>query len=377
MPHALTYCQPNRGKAINLLAALLFAITLPALVQAAPDSLADFPKGSTPQEVGKRVVGNLLARPYMTTKFMNNRGSIHYAEICTAYGALQFADLTKDKDLLDRLEKRYLPIVNETNSALIPEGSHGDFTVFALVPFELYQLRGDKRFLDLGTKMVTDQWKVTNPTNGLTLQARWWIDDLYMISSVDSLATRVTGNPVHVDHAAHFLDAYFSKMQRPDGLLPHTLEAPQIWGRGDGWAAAGLVEALITLPEDHPQRAVLMGYYKKLMAGLLANQTPSGLWRQLIDKPDSWEETSCTGMFAYAMIVGVKHGWLDRDIYGPAARKAWLALVKKLNDKGELTDICVGTNQESGDNAYLKRPRKTGDFHGQAPLLWCADALLR
>ena len=360
-----------------ILTILLYVLALPSLIEAAPDPLADFPKGSTPQEIGKRVAENLLSRPYMTTKAMNNRGSIHYAEICTAYGALRFADITKDKDLLDRLEKRYLPIVNDPDTPLIPVGFHGDFTVFALVPFELYHLRGDRRFLDLGTKMVTDQWKVTNPADGLTLQARWWNDDLYMISSVDSLATRVTGNPAHVNHAAHFIDAYFSKMQRPDGLLPHTLEAPQLWGRGVGWSAAGLVEALTTMPEDHPQRAVLMGYYKRLMAGLLACQAPSGLWRQLLDKPDAWEETSCTGMFAYAMIAGVKRGWLDRDTYGAAARKAWLALVGKLNDKGEMTDVCVGTNQGSGDNAYLNRPRRTGDFHGQAPVLWCADALLR
>ena len=65
-----------------------------------------------------------------------------------------------------------------------------------------------------------------------------------------------------------------------------------------------------------------------MMASLLKYQGADGLWRQLIDHPESWAETSSTGMFTVAMITGVKHGWLDQKTYAPAARKAWLALVR-------------------------------------------------
>ncbi|HSH08983.1 MAG TPA: glycoside hydrolase family 88 protein [Oceanipulchritudo sp.] len=349
------------------------------LTSGAQDYLSDFPEGKTPGEIGARVVDNLLSRPYRLTKFLRNRGegSIHYAEICTAYGALGFADLTNDNDLLLRLEKRYRPIVDEKDSDLIPQGFHGDFTVFALVPFELYRLRGDRRFLELGVKMVEEQWKDPNPEDGMTWQARWWIDDAYMISSVDSLATRVTGDQTWVRNAAFFLNAYMAKLQDPNGLLPHTKSVPFYWGRGVGWVAAGLVECLVTLPEDHPLRPGLMQDYKELMAGLLPLQAPSGLWHQLLDYPDSYEETSCTGMFTYAYITGIKNGWLDAATYGPAARKGWLAMTDKINDKGEIEDVCVGTNEMEGAEAYLQRQRRTGDFHGQAPVLWCANALLR
>ncbi|MEI9908277.1 MAG: glycoside hydrolase family 88 protein [Bacteroidota bacterium] len=82
-------------------------------------------------------------------------------------------------------------------------------------------------------------------------------------------------------------------------------------------------------------------------------------------------------MFTFAMITGVKNGWLDKKIYGAAARKAWLALVTYINDKAEITDVCEGTGKKN-DRAILLRPQKiTGDFHGQAPLLWCVSALLR
>ena len=91
-------------------------------------------------------------------------------------------------------------------------------------------------------------------------------------------------------------------------------------------------------------------------------------------------------MFAFAMITGVKNGWLAGKTYGPAARKAWLGLVTYVDPDANVRDVCVGTNkafQEVGPDLnaqlkfYLERPRKVGDLHGQAPLLWSATALLR
>jgi len=39
--------------------------------------------------------------------------------------------------------------------------------------------------------------------------------------------------------------------------------------------------------------------------------------------------------------------------------------------------VCVGTGAKNERAHYLKRPRIAGDYHGQAPVLWCANALLR
>jgi rhamnogalacturonyl hydrolase YesR len=114
-----------------------------------------------------------------------------------------------------------------------------------------------------------------------------------------------------------------------------------------------------------------------MMASLLKYQTENGLWRQLVDVPESWEETSGTGMFAFAMVTGVKEGWLDAKTYGPAARKAWLGLIKHLDEKANVTDVCVGTNKGFSVQYYLDRERKTGDLHGQSPILWTATALMR
>jgi rhamnogalacturonyl hydrolase YesR len=173
------------------------------------------------------------------------------------------------------------------------------------------------------------------------------------------------------------MSTYFDKMQEPNGLFYHGTNAHFFWGRGNGWMAAGSAELLRTLPQDHPRRAAILAGYRKMMAGLLANQMESGMWRQLIDKPESWPESSGTAMFTFSMVTGVKNGWLDEKTYGPAARKAWLALVGLLDENANLRDVCIGTDKGFSEQFYNDRPRTAGDLHGQSPMLWTASALLR
>jgi len=134
---------------------------------------------------------------------------------------------------------------------------------------------------------------------------------------------------------------------------------------------------LRSLPRNNPQRAQIMRAYLAMMKTLITLQGGDGLWRQLLDHPEAWPESSSTGMFTYAMITGVKNGWLDEKIYGPAARKGWLALVAQLEPNGDIKNVCEGTGRKNDLNYYLERKRNTGDLHGQAPILWCVFALLR
>jgi len=113
------------------------------------------------------------------------------------------------------------------------------------------------------------------------------------------------------------------------------------------------------------------------MAALLKYQGKDGMWRQLIDHEEAWPETSSSGMFTFALISGVKNGWLDPLAYGPAARKAWIAVSGYVDQNSDVTSVCEGTNKKNDLEYYLERKRRTGDYHGQAPILWSASALLR
>ena len=117
--------------------------------------------------------------------------------------------------------------------------------------------------------------------------------------------------------------------------------------------------------------------YKTMMASLLRYQGKDGMWRELIDHEEAWPESSSSAMFAFAMITGVKNGWLDASAYGPAARRGWIAVIGYIDQNSNLTSVCEGTGKKNDLDYYLVRKRITGDFHGHAAVLWAASALLR
>ncbi len=334
---------------------------------------SSWPPGASPREVGSRVAENFLPRDHMLTP---QDGTIHYSEACTWYGALTFARLAGDTNLLDRLVNRYDPLLDPANARTIPTRDHVDYSVFGIVPLELYLQTKQTCYAPLGMEKADRQW--ANPTpEGLSPQTRFWIDDMYMISALQTHAYRASGNAVYLDRAAGEMVAYLDKLQQTNGLFLHGFKGPFYWGRGNGWMAAGMAELLSDLPPNHPQRPRILAGYQRMMAALLRTQDTNGFWHQLLDRPDAWPETSSTGMFTFAFITGVKNGWLDARTYAPAARKGWLALVSSLDARANMQHVCAGMGQRPTAEEYLKARQATGDFHGQAPVLWCASALLR
>ncbi|MEJ0085472.1 MAG: glycoside hydrolase family 88 protein [Pseudomonadota bacterium] len=358
------------GRAILLAGCLLLA----AGAFAQNGNFGDWPAGTDPREVGKRVAERFIPTPHME---LNARGpkALHYAAVNTWVGALQFAQTTGDVDLARRLEERFEPFL-AVDGPRVPRTDHVDGAVFGQLPLELYLQAKRYQYRAMGLTFADAQWDRPTP-DGLTNQTRWWIDDMYMITALQVQAYRATGDAKYLERTALEMDAYLQKLQQPNGLFFHAPDVKFFWGRGDGWVAVGMTELLRELPANHRLRKPILAAYRKMMATLLVHQADNGMWRQLIDHSESWEESSSTAMFTYAFVSGVKNGWLPEDTYGPAARKAWIALVGYLTADGDLREVCVGTGKKDDLQYYLDRPRVAGDAHGQAPMLWTATALLR
>lgn len=199
---------------------------------------------------------------------------------------------------------------------------------------------------------------------------------MYMITILQIEAYKVTKEIKYINRAAEEMVLYLDKLQRPNGLFYHALDVPFYWGRGNGWIAAGMSELLQYLPEDHKDHLRIMQGYKKMMESLKIYQNSRNIWNQLIDQDDCWSETSGSAMFAFAFIKGVKNGWLDEKEYAPLARKAWMSLVTYINEQGDVTEICIGTDRKNDKQYYYNRKRCVGDYHGQLAYLWCVNALL-
>lgn len=342
-----------------------------AVGHAQQDYFADWPKGTSPQEVGARLAEHFVTSPHQYT------ATLHYSEAATWYGALTFAQLTHADALRSALIAKFDPLMpGGAEAARIPVRHHVDDSIYGIVPLEIGLQTKDPKYLAEGKRWADRQWENPQP-NGLSGETRFWIDDMYMLTILQLEAFRATGDPKYLDRDAKEMVAYLDRLQQPNGLFYHAEDVPFYWGRGDGWVAAGMAEMLRSLPEDHPQRARILASYRKMMAALLKYQGKDGMWRELIDDDSAWPESSGSAMFAFAMITGVKNGWLDAAAYGPAARRGWIAVVGYVDQNADVVNVCEGTGKLNDHAYYLARKRRTGDFHGQAPVLWAASALLR
>ncbi|UCD38419.1 MAG: glycoside hydrolase family 88 protein [Fidelibacterota bacterium] len=329
-------------------------------------------EGNSPVMIGRQVTADLLAREEYMMYISDHCTAVHYAEVCAGFGAARLAGVMRDSTTISKLSQRYRRVIDE---GIVNTENHVDANVYGILPLELYLQTGDTIFFHQGIHLADVQWEDPRP-DGLTNQTRFWIDDIWMIGSLQVQAYRATGNETYLERAAMEIDAYLRELQQPNGLFHHGQGAPYFWGRGNGWVAAGLAELLSELSANNAYYSSILDGYRKMMEALLRYQAEDGMWRQLIDHQEAWKETSSSAMFGYAMSVGVRKGLLTAPAYTKAYQKAWLALVEYLNDAGQMTEVCVGTGKGDSVQYYLDRPRTTGDLHGQAPMLWFAYSLL-
>ena len=357
--------------------------------QAENYNLNQFPKDADPVMIGNRIMNRFLESAHSQygspLRANEPRTQITYPDVCLWLGGIWFANVTQNNNLFNSLEARFEPLFT-SESFLLPKPNHVDNNVFGALALELYMKNHTKKYLDLGMKYANAQWELPKEgvtpeqkkwsENGYSWQTRIWLDDMFMITTIQAQAYRVMKDTQYINRAAREMIIYLDSIQLDNGLFYHSPTAPFAWGRGNGWMAVGMTELLRTLPADNSDRPKILKSYLRMMRKLKECQNKNGMWNQLVDDKEMWEETSGTAMFTYAMIVGVKNHWLDEKEYGIVARKGWLALVKNIDPNGDVKNVCEGTMVGTNRDHYKNRLPLTGDLHGQAPALWCAYALL-
>jgi unsaturated rhamnogalacturonyl hydrolase len=342
----------------------------------AVSDFGSWPSGKGPADIGKLAVNNF--KPHTGDAYTG----AGYAWTFAYFGSLQFTTITGDDTnnqyLIGKFDCSQAGPSN-TATASVDDRAFGD------LPLEIYLENQSAACKTLGMARADTQWAKTT-SDGITADARYWIDDMYMITGLQVFAYRATKDAKYLDRAAKTMQAYFTALQQADGLFWHTKQSKAYWGRANGWVASGMTELLLELPAGATRDAIMAGY-KKQMDGLLPLQvtsgTDAGCWRQVLNRTDAAAESSCTAMFTFALITGVRNGWLTDAKYVKAAHDGWVALGNKTSSGGMLDKVCPGTGQaNAGDLAsqqkfYMDIALGSNDQHGQAPLLWAANALLR
>lgn len=201
-----------------------------------------------------------------------------------------------------------------------------------------------------------------------------WADDLYMSTPFMRRYYEMTGDEAFLDDAARQFLLYKNYLYMPEErIMSHVYDfkygtATKVpWGRGNGWCAFSLSELLEVLSDEHPNRKELLAFYNELCQGYLALQGKEGLWHQVLNDPEAYEESSCTAMFIYAFARGVRYGWLDQsDEFAAAALKGWSGLTAKSIDRhGNVYGVCSGSRYSFTPEYYKEELRTvTNDNHG-------------
>lgn len=211
-----------------------------------------------------------------------------------------------------------------------------------------------------------------------------WLDDMFMALPSMAVRSKYKNQPEQLDEAARIASGFIRRMWMPEkkifrhGYLEDATHQPSMaWGRANGWAILTLCQLLDFLPENHPKRAEILDIYRQHTEGLASLQGIDGFWHQLLDRPETYEETSATAIFAYALAHGVNEGWLEATTYGPVAQLAWEAVASKINKNGEVEGTCVGTGMGFDPAFYAYRPVSVKAAHGYGPAIWAGAEIYK
>lgn len=248
-------------------------------------------------------------------------------------------------------------------------------------------LRNARPLIDRYLRHITSvQFRLSDGTlaRNRPMPRTLWLDDLYM--SVPALAQMalLTGEDSYFDEALLQLKQFSSRLFNPSkGLYFHGwVEDMEVhpeyhWARCNGWALLATTELLDALPETYPGREDALALLQRHIRGLAERQSGQGRWHQLLDRNDSYQETSASAIFVYCIARAINRGWVDPLAYGPMAKLGWNALTAQVNEAGQVTGSCVGSGLAFDPMFYYYRPTSPFAAHGYGPTLLAGSEMIR
>lgn len=194
----------------------------------------------------------------------------------------------------------------------------------------MYEITRDRRYLNASGGAFNHVFsKGARAPDGCLLHrgSLVYVDTLFMVCPFLSRAYSVWGNELYMDEAARQILLHARRLQDPKtGLFYHGWDeaagahTPCFWARGNGWALAAIVETLDRMPDSHRDRAALLDVLRRQASGTEKHQDPTGLWRTVLDRSDSYLETSGSALIVFGLAKAMRRGWLDSRFAEVVAR---------------------------------------------------------
>ncbi len=269
--------------------------------------------------------------------------------------------------------------------------------------FLLYQKTGDEKFKK-AIFLLREQMRTHPRTRDggfwhkKIYPHQMWLDGIYMASPFLAEFAQKFDEPALFDDVANqiILMEQHARDERT-GLLYHGWDesrqqrwadqesgrSPNFWGRAMGWYAMALVDVLDFFPKNHPQRDKIIAIFQRLATAIVAYQdAKTGVWYQVVDqagRSGNYLESSASCMFVYALLKGIRQGYLD-PAFKSAARQGYEGIIKQFItvDRDGTVDIhhaCsvagLGGNpyRDGSFEYYIREPIRSNDPKAVGPFI--------
>jgi rhamnogalacturonyl hydrolase YesR len=309
----------------------------------------------------------------------------------TAYVNFSVRNIAFDFDNYGYFEKKY----NGESKWEYPFGQRivmedlDDVGAMGASLIEVYRRDHQARYRDdidrMAAFIAAKEYRFEDSTLVRPVPQKWtiWADDLYMSVAFLSRMGELTGDHRYFDDAAKQVVNFHKHLfDQSRGLMAHcwysdgNRQGVAFWGRANGWAMMAQANLLERLPKNHPMRDTLIALLRRHILGIARWQGAQGLWHQLLDKEDSFLETSCSAMFTYAIAWSVNNGYLEQR-YSSIALRGWEGIASKILPDGEIEGVSAGTEVREDLVYYYYRPTPLNDPHGTGAVLLAGAEVLR
>jgi len=382
--------------------AVPYKIPTPASIKAVTDKIFYYLDSVTPPQFINKQTGQTLASPSLVdtnTIFKPGDFRLTSYEWGVTYAAmLRVFKSTGDHKYLDYTKKRFQVIGEYANAfksiyQKTPKASNplrqvinpkalDDAGAMCAAMIQLQRTDASANLKPLIENYInyisTKQYRLRDGTLARNRPQKntLWLDDLYM--GVPALAQmgKLTGDKKYYDDAIKQVLQFSARMFNTNlniymhGWVEGMQTHPEFhWARANGWAMLAMTELLNVLPDNYNGRDKVLHQLQLQVKGVTPFQSGNGFWHQLLDKNDSYLETSATAIYAYCIANAINKGWIDAKAYGPACLLAWNAITTKVNDIGQVEGTCVGTGMAFDPAFYYYRPTNVFAAHGYGPVL--------
>jgi rhamnogalacturonyl hydrolase YesR len=336
---------------------------------------------------------NTYLRPYLETTFYGQWfyalmvGHIGLKQAAISLGSKKYHDYFCDSiatmaDYFDYLQYDYkqfgCPTFLQRSTKLEDLDSIGTIGMNLVEAYHLTRNENIRSVISILSKAMFEN--ISRFSDGAFYRGKtMWADDLYMSCPFLVRLGNLTGETFYYDQCLTQLRGFKNRLYMEDKkIFSHIFFVEESipnripWGRGNGWVLVALSEILEKLPADYKGRSEIIDLFCEFAEGIIKLQDETGMWHQVLDREESYLETSATAMFTLALARGVKNNYIGKK-YTPYIQKAWTALTTHcIDENGNVYGVCKGSGCSMEAKYYSALETVNNDDHGTGIILMAA-----